>query len=199
MAFGFMKIFKRKEKAKQSLLNVTQRIKARLLVQTRNLYCGQDIMKSYLKWMLKSKPDFLKESISKIPLYGKINHQVAFWRMKKLVTKPIVKKLSDSAKALRRLRGFYNLHLFMQYKRFLEAYNFLNKLNPHRGSMYTEKIKKIFQRMCDGNNDRMRDAFRALRRNKDLAKDIIQRLIDRHTNRLRAAFWILRMKNRSEK
>lgn len=103
VAFGFMKIFKRKEKAKEALVNVTQRIKARLLLQTRNLYCGQDIMWSYLKWMLKSKPDFLKESISKIPLYGKVNHQVAFWRMKKLVTKPIVKKLTDTAKTMRRL------------------------------------------------------------------------------------------------
>jgi len=32
IAFGFMKIFKRKERAKQSLMNVTQRIKARLLI-----------------------------------------------------------------------------------------------------------------------------------------------------------------------
>ena len=31
-AFGFMKIFKRKEKAKIALMNVTDRIKARLLI-----------------------------------------------------------------------------------------------------------------------------------------------------------------------
>lgn len=31
-AFGFMKIFKRKENAKLALNNVTQRIKARLLI-----------------------------------------------------------------------------------------------------------------------------------------------------------------------
>lgn len=30
--------------------------------------------------------------------------------MKKLVFKPIVKKLSESAKALRRLKGFFILH-----------------------------------------------------------------------------------------
>ncbi len=55
-------------------MNVTQRIKARLLIQTRTLNCGQDIMKSYLKWMLKSRPDFIRESISKIPLTGRIDH-----------------------------------------------------------------------------------------------------------------------------
>lgn len=32
IAFGFMKIFKRKEKAKESLINVPERIKARLIL-----------------------------------------------------------------------------------------------------------------------------------------------------------------------
>jgi hypothetical protein len=32
LSFGFMKIFKRKEKAKLALMNVTDRIKARLLI-----------------------------------------------------------------------------------------------------------------------------------------------------------------------
>jgi|JI10StandDraft_1071094.scaffolds.fasta_scaffold1284199_1 hypothetical protein len=67
-------------------------------------------MKSYLKWMLKSRPDFIRDCISKIPLTGRIDHQISFWRMKKLVFKPIVKKLSESAKALRRLKGFFILH-----------------------------------------------------------------------------------------
>ena len=144
MAFGFMKIFKRKEKAKISLMNVTQRIKARLLIQTRNIYCGQDIMKSYLKWMLKSRPDFIRESISKIPLTGRINQQVSFWRMKKLVFKPIVKKLSESAKALRRLKGFFLLHKVFKNREFLEMYHFLMKLNPNHRNTQITKVENVF-------------------------------------------------------
>lgn len=82
-------------------------------------------MKSYLKWMLKSRPDFIRESISKIPLTGRINQHVSFWRMKKLVVKPIVKKLSEAAKALRRLKGFFTLHRLMKNREYLDMYHFL--------------------------------------------------------------------------
>lgn len=73
-----------------ALENVTDRIKARLLIQTRNLNCGKDIRKSFLKWMIKSNPDLLRNLISKFAVNAKINPIVSIWRMKKMVFKPIV-------------------------------------------------------------------------------------------------------------
>lgn len=116
--------------------------------------------------------------------------------MKKLVFKPIVKKLSESAKALRRLKGFFLLHKLFKNREFLDMYHFMMKLNPNHRNTSINKVERVLQRLVESRQNVQRQCLKDLIKNKNFIKDILKRMMDKRYNQMRVCFWLLRAKNR---
>ena len=197
---AFTRIFKRKEKAKMALMNVTDRIKARLLIQTRNLNCGQDIRRSFLRWMVKANPDLLRELFTKVAITAKLNHQVALWRMKKLVAKPIVQKLPEAVKVVRRLKAFFILSQIFGDKEFKFKKHFVDTINPYHKTKEEQLLEKVLvHNNLKWINLQKKNCVNILKRNRDKQVRLFERLIQRNKDLMKIYLLKLRQKGKNAK
>ena len=110
MQTGFNKLHKRSIRSADAIANVSLRMKARLLDQTRSLHCGRDMHRNFLKWFIRTDQSFLKELVTKVLVNCRITNHIAFYRMKKMAFRPQRVKMSDTMKLLYRCKASNALH-----------------------------------------------------------------------------------------
>lgn len=87
--------------------------------------------------------------------------------MKKLVFKPIVKKLSEAAKALRRLKAIYYLNKIIKNRQFTDTYYFWKQMNPNHKSREVVKIEEFFDKVAKRANKQKKIVLEKLIKHKD--------------------------------
>lgn len=196
-ASGYTSMIKQYTAHKRALMNVTDRIKGRLLIQTRLLNCGQDIRRSFLKWLIKANPDFLRECFTKIGVTAKISHQIAIWRMKRLVFKPLHNKLPQAVKNIRTLKGFFILQNFFDFKNLINRKNAIYALNPNYKNKKILKVEAFVNRLCaNGPNGKLKAALCILRHNRKVQFNSISRIFNNFTRNQEIAFMCMKLKGR---
>lgn len=141
---AMLKMLKRSLKAIEAIQNVGLRMKARLLDQTRQLNCGKDMHRNFLKWFIRSDNSVLREHMSKILINCKINNNIAIYRLKKLIQKPSRNKLSDAIKQLHRCKGSILMHDLFSKRANNFKKNFLNAINPNFKTSKEALLEKVF-------------------------------------------------------
>ena len=140
---AFIRLNQNAKRARRAMEQVAERLRARLLLVTRERNCGADLRKTFLKWLVKSHPQLLYSSIKKLAITAKLREQVAIWRLRSLIDKPIEKKVSEAVKAIKRLKGFQQLQRLVERRRVREGVHLLNQLNPHHQNAEQQKIKTL--------------------------------------------------------
>lgn len=199
-ASGYTSMIRQYTAHKRALQNVTDRIKGRLLIQTRLLNCGQDIRRSFLKWLIKANPDLLRECVTKIGVTAKLSHQVAIWRLKRLVFKPIHNKLPQAMLNIKILKGFFTLQNIIDMKNFIEIKNAVYTLNPNHKTKKILKIEAFINRIVKGSaKGKLRTALQALARNRKVQFNAISRIFGSSARNQEIAFMCLKLKGQHNK
>lgn len=197
--YTFYRMMKRTDRMLSSLKDVANRMKARMLIQTRTLNCGQDTRRSFLRWLIKSNPDLLRETFSKIVITSKISNHVAIWRLKHLVFKPIHTKLPEAVKAVRRLKAFFALTEMYNYKGMIEKKYFINQLNPNHMSSKEALLHRVF---VERNKEYLRtvtkQAMNTLKEKVQVERRVLQRIMDNYTKMQEIGFYALKIKTRHQ-
>lgn len=199
LSFAFKSIVRHSNKTATALNNVANRIKARILLQSRALACGEDTRRTFLRWMIKSNPDIIRDSVSKILITSKIRQQVAIWRMKKLIFKPIYSKIPEGVKTIRRLKAHFILTNLMNKNNLNQVKLSFDKMNPFKNTkkiMLLEKI--IVKNNLEIQKNNKKHILKKLKQNVNVQKDIFKKLED-SVNRKKELSLLYIIKNNATK
>ena len=144
LQIGFDKIYSKYKRSKLSLDNVSSRMIARLLVNTRQNICGLDVKKSFLHWYIRANPNLTQKCMLKLLSRLPLRYNNVVYRMKELIFKK-PKKTSKIQKLISENSGLKILENFMEQKRKMHNLDFF------------EILKKKFRK-----NAKMRDLFSKL-------------------------------------
>jgi hypothetical protein len=140
---GLNRMLKRSVRTIDAIQNVSLRMKARLLDQTRSLHCGKDMHRNFLKWFIRTDKSFLKELFTKILINCRITNNTAFYRMKKMAFRPQRVKLSDAMKLLYRCKGSLALHNLFNNRMGSAMKHFFDTINPHKKTRGEAAIERL--------------------------------------------------------
>jgi hypothetical protein len=92
------------------------RVKGRLMLLLKTRYADSGVRRSFLRWAMLSKPNFVRDCVVKIALTSKLTDHSVFWRFRKIIQKKIKGKIPDSAKSARFVLGSHLLHFLCKMK-----------------------------------------------------------------------------------
>jgi hypothetical protein len=95
------------------------RVKGRLLYMLKTRYADVGVRRSFLKWALISKPNFLRNCVMKLALTARLDEHTVFWRFRKVIEKRLNSRIPDSAKSARFVLGSFLLHFL--FKRIIKV------------------------------------------------------------------------------
>lgn len=122
------------------------RVKGRLLYMLKSRYADVGVRRSFLKWAVISKPDFLRRCVTKLALSAKLDEHTVFWRFRKVIEKRIRTRISDTAKLTRCMLASNMIHyLFKRVHtvRKIEAFNWIRPKIVGKGSRVLSKLLVI--------------------------------------------------------
>ena len=140
---AFNKLLKRSVKTSNAIHDVSLRMKARLLEQTRNLNCGKDMHRNFLKWFVRSDNTLIRDLMTKVLVNSRVSAEIAIYRMKKMIHKPSRNKLSDTVKLLHRSKAAMLLHDIFSRKGTQAKKNFFESINPNHKTSKEAMIEKV--------------------------------------------------------
>lgn len=140
---GFNKMMKRSIRAIDAIENVSLRMRARLLDQTRSLLCGKDMHRNFLKWFIRSDKNFLREIVTKILINCRITNHTAIYRMKKMAFRPNRIQLTDAMKLMYRCKGAMALQNLFGNRIGGAMKHFVDAINPHKKTKGEAALEKI--------------------------------------------------------
>ena len=83
---NYLSISQNKSFLNQSLSG--NKMKGMILITLNIRHKKRPIRKYFLRWWLRANPEFVRQSLIKIPAYCCLNEQIVYWRFRKLLEKP---------------------------------------------------------------------------------------------------------------
>jgi chromosome segregation ATPase len=121
------------------------RIKGRLILLLKQRYADSGVRRSFLRWAMLSKPDFVRDCIIKIALTSKLNDQSVFWRFRKICQKKIKSKIPESARTARNNLASHMIHYIFRLKQRALRMASFNKIRPRVTGKETGILNRLIQ------------------------------------------------------
>lgn len=105
-ASAFLRLGRRASCHQPTLADASDRLKARMLLSLRNAICGQDLRKTFLRWMVKADSGLVSSAATKLAVNAKMSPYVAVWRLRFLHSQSRQPRMSQAARNARQAQGF---------------------------------------------------------------------------------------------
>jgi hypothetical protein len=119
------------------------RVKGRLLYLLKSRYSDVGVRRSFLKWAMISKPDFLRNCVTKLALTSRLDEHTVFWRFRKVIEKRLRNRIPESAKTSRYMLGSFMVHYLFKKAQTVRKMETMNWIRPKIIGKSTQILARI--------------------------------------------------------
>lgn len=197
---AFMSIFAANVKDSRAIREAGLRLKGRLLIMMKARYGDCQLRRRFLRWSVIINKTLLRDCITKIAIYSRINHQSAFWRFRTLIQRNVKVKLPENAKRARIMTASLILERMAERKLTEAKVVGWNGLKPLHVSERLKKLIHCIKSKVVRNKLTMSEVLRRLRSRNRKAKSTLNRIVKSYGQKRKESFNVLNrnMKYESE-